>query len=49
MELSVDQVQLAEVIDHEVVLRLIRQIMIPAIALAIERDGTKRNQHVIDD
>ena len=45
----VDQVQLAEVIDHEVMLRLIRQIMIPAIALAIERDGTKRNQHVIDD
>src|SRR5215470_5380060 len=30
-------------------LRLIRQSMIPAIALAIERDGTKRNQHVIDD
>src|SRR5215472_11795378 len=30
-------------------LRLIRQSMIPAIALAIERDRTKRNQHVIDD
>src|SRR5262249_32569913 len=43
------QVQLAEVIDHEVMLRLIRQSMISAIALAIERDGTKRNEHVIDD
>ena len=30
-------------------LRLIRQSMIPAIALALERDGTKRNEHVIDD
>ena len=37
------------VIDHEVMLRLIRQIMILAIALARERDGTKRDQHVIDD
>ena len=45
----VDQVQLAEVIDHEVMLRMILQSMIPAIALAIERDGTKRDEHVIDD
>jgi len=45
----VDQVQLAEGIDHEVMLRMILQSMIPAIALAIERDGTKRDEHVIDD
>src|SRR5712692_7950163 len=30
-------------------LSAIRQRMIPAIALAIERDGTKRNQHVLED
>jgi hypothetical protein len=45
----VSQVQLAEGIDHEVMLRVIHQIMLPAIALALERDGTKRNQHVMDD
>src|SRR5437899_9080389 len=27
----------------------ILQLMIPAIALAIERDGSKRNQHVIEE
>src|SRR5919108_3961679 len=27
----------------------ILQLMIPAIALAIERDGTQRNQHVIEE
>jgi len=27
----------------------ILQLTIPAIALAIERDGTKRNQHVIEE
>src|SRR3982074_1689244 len=43
------QVQLLEVLHHEVMLSEIRQRMIPAIALAIERDGTKRNQHVIKD
>ena len=38
------------VLMHDLVIGLfILQIMIPAIALAIERDGTKRNQHVIDD
>jgi hypothetical protein len=30
-------------------LSAIRQRMIPAIALARERDGTQRNQHVIED
>ena len=30
-------------------LSAIRQRMIPAIALALERDGTQRNQHVIED
>src|SRR3989454_933482 len=30
-------------------LSAIRQRMIPAIALAIERDGTQRNQHVIEE
>ncbi len=45
----VDQVPLAAGIDHEVMLRVIRQTMIPAIALALERDGTKRHQHGMDD
>jgi hypothetical protein len=43
------QVQLAKGIAHEVMLRVIRQRMIPAIALALEWDGTKWDQHVMDD
>jgi hypothetical protein len=43
------QVQLLDVLHHEVMLSAIRQRMIPARALAIERDGTQRNQHVIED
>src|SRR2546422_5445164 len=39
----------SDVLHHEVILSAIRQRMIPAIALAIERDGTQRNQHVIED
>ena len=45
----VSQVQLAEGIDHEGMLRVIRQSMIPAIALALEREGTKRYPPVMDD
>jgi hypothetical protein len=42
-------VQLLDVIHHEVMLGAICQLMLPAIALAIERDGPKRDQHVMED
>src|SRR5437870_435881 len=40
---------MVEVIHHEFMLRLISKMMIQAIALAIVGDGTKRNQHVIEE
>src|SRR5215510_16072335 len=43
------QVQLLDVIHHEIMLGAILQGMISAIALAIERNGTKRDQHVIEE
>jgi len=46
---SVFQVQLLEVLHHEGMRSAIRQRMIPARARALQRDGTKRNQHGIED
>jgi hypothetical protein len=43
------QLSLLDVLDDVVMLSAIRQLMVPAIALAIEGDGTKRNQQVIEE
>jgi hypothetical protein len=40
------QLSLLDVLDDEVMLSAIRQLTVPAIALAIEGDGTKRDQQV---
>src|SRR6266446_8927138 len=43
------EAQLLDVLHHAVMLGAIRQLMIPAIALAVARDGTKRDQHVMEE
>src|SRR5437016_12507637 len=42
------QLYLLDVLYDEVMLGSVLQLTLPAIALAIERDGTKRNQQVIE-
>jgi hypothetical protein len=43
------QLSLLDVLDDEVRLGAIRQLPLPARALAIERHGTKRNQQVMEE